>query len=883
MPITESHEAVQFLKAIFEPEDLILFRPIEIYLEAGKKRSRVDYDGIRYERFGARPGADHPWAWHDSRMASVLQGVIDRTETTLANLFFGVCPRLGAAGQFDQAWQIRTVRALWSDIDDAKPAEAVARCKSAGLPIPSVIVASGHGSHLYWLLEHPAEINDADPPPAVFTEFLDAGLEKPKKRQLYLIDPHTKERLSLDARQNVPGLSVKAQHIQDTIAGIAGKVGGDHTTDLSRILRLPGTLNRKDQRNGQVPTQCVLDEINDGRYPLEAFASLAASSPSRVLRQRVAQVPLPKKRPMNLKRQTRLDSLLAMCAAAETGRRSEADYAVCCYAVEVGMDADQAWQAVCGVGKFAEAGRRYFEITWSAAKQHTREKILHEAQDKAGKRKAQADKAKQRADGGDHGQEIPEADDDPHRLARMNLERYAENGRTLKYWRDEWYAWKSRANCYRKITSNELRAKLSLSIKEEFDRIAVAKQDEGAGGDEPIVSQKVTMALVSNVLQATSGMTVLSSHIEPGTWIPDRSRRLYVSMANGLLDIEAVLANESLEKCMRENTPDWFSTVSLPYSFDPEAACPKWEAFLRYSMEDDPERKAVLQEWAGYLLTPSTDEQKFMILAGEGGNGKSVFIAGITGMLGIDNTATVPLEMFGQRFALTSTLGKLLNACGDAGEIEKADEGNIKAFTSGNQMTFDRKNLPPVDAVPTARLMIACNNLPRWSDRSQGIWRRLIPIPWNVQVPKEKRIKGMDKSTWWLKQGELPGILNWAIHGLFRLRSQNCFTESAAVTEALDDYQDEVNPARVFLKTFLEKSACRIKSNHVYSHYVRWVKQQGSHPLNERSFGKEIKRAFPSASRLKCGGREERYWCYDGIGYAVDAIAGEEIEQKDLF
>ena len=32
---------------------------------------------------------------------------------------------------------------------------------------------------------------------------------------------------------------------------MAQKLGGDHTQDLARILRLPGTLNRKDERNGK--------------------------------------------------------------------------------------------------------------------------------------------------------------------------------------------------------------------------------------------------------------------------------------------------------------------------------------------------------------------------------------------------------------------------------------------------------------------------------------------------------------------------------------------------------------------------------------------------------------------------------------------------------
>lgn len=388
-PESGTVQAIRFLKAIFQPEDLILFRPIEVYIEGGKKRAKVDADGIRYDRFGGRAG-DAEWLWHDSRMEVAVQQIIARANTTLCNIFFGVCPRLGNNQQYDQAWQIRTVRTLWADIDDATPDEAVDRCKASGVPLPSIVIGSGNGTHLYWLLEQAAVIDDACRPPPVHSEWIDRGEGKSKQRKLYLLDPHTKEKLSLDARQNVPLLSDRAQRIQDAIAGIAAKVGGDHTIDLSRILRLPGTLNRKDQRNGRAPTECRLVHLDtDCRYSLSTLLAFSENSPSRVKRAKVQQVPLPPKKRMNASRQDRMNSLIASCAAAEIGARSEVDFSLCCYAVECGQDPEEIWQAASGVGKFAEEGKRYFDLTWEAAKLHTRERLFSKA---AKKEKRKADK-----------------------------------------------------------------------------------------------------------------------------------------------------------------------------------------------------------------------------------------------------------------------------------------------------------------------------------------------------------------------------------------------------------------------------------------------------------------------------------------------------------
>src|SRR5262245_60211733 len=121
----------------------------------------------------------------------------------------------------------------------------------------------------------------------------------------------------------------------------------------------------------------------------------------------------------------------------------------------------------------------------------------------------------------------------------------------------------------------------------------------------------------------------------------------------------------------------------------------------------------------------STDAQRMLCLVGEGANGKSVVLAGLHAMLGQDNVSTVPLEDFGRRFSMAQTLGKLANVCPEVGELDKTAEGTLKAFVSGDRMTFERKCKDGFSARPTARLVLSTNNLPRFVDRSEGVWRRL--------------------------------------------------------------------------------------------------------------------------------------------------------------
>ena len=462
-----------------------------------------------------------------------------------------------------------------------------------------------------------------------------------------------------------------------------------------------------------------------------------------------------------------------------------------------------------------------------------------------------------------------EADDDPHRLARVNIDRYASrfDGATLCNWRDEWYVWK--VNKYRKIPAGELAAKLNLSVKHEFDRLNIEEQEASTKKVRP--ASKVTKALVGNVLEATKGMTVLSSHLELGTWIDSkagiRERRQYIALENGILDMDALFSG--LDDVLIQHTPRWFSTTCLPYKFDPDAKCQKWMDFLTHNLEGDQERINLLQEWAGYMLLPDTGQQRFLVLEGEGANGKSVYMAALEAMLGEENCSHVPLELFGDRFSRTQTLGKLANIAPDVGELDKPAEGHLKSFTGGEKMFFDRKNLAGLEAYPTARLMIGCNNKPRFSDKSDGIYRRMILVPLRIQIADEQRIRNMDKPWWWQKSGELPGMLLWAIAGLDRLQRNGCFTIPTICQNALDDYRMDNNPAMQFLREFtsLDEDS-ETPCAELYDRYKRWCTDNGYHPLSSRSFGREISRLSPSNQKVRREQRRiigTRTWCYIGL------------------
>lgn len=473
-----------------------------------------------------------------------------------------------------------------------------------------------------------------------------------------------------------------------------------------------------------------------------------------------------------------------------------------------------------------------------------------------------------------------EADDDPHRLAKVFMAEHSPWERVV-CWRGGWWAWDI---YYREIMDSDLRAAVTRGVKAEFDRLnveaqmmATVKKSDDDG--EPPKTRKVTTRLINDVIQALRSVANLPGHIEQQTWLDGTDRPNCINLENCILDLDAFL--QAREGWNQPHTPNWFSPVHLPYAIDLECkncGTHKWNAFMQRVMGDDPEAILTLQEWAGYCLVRDNSYQKFLLLEGEGQNGKSVFCAALIALLGRQNVSTVPLERFGDRFSLATTIGKLANVATESTEMDDAAEGILKAFTSGDPMQFEVKHKQPFTGIPTARFTMAMNNRPRFKDGSGGLWRRMLIVRFDQTITAKERVLGMDNPAWWERSGELPGIFWWAVIGLHRLRRQFAFTESEKSKGAVAEYRTETNPVRAFLADVCEEDPAGITyTQELYDAYSKWCKSRGHHSMADSRFGRELKRIYPNVSRLRSS-QGTRPWYYKGITYRDADVSGSNLE-----
>jgi hypothetical protein len=111
-------------------------------------------DIVELRALGVRDGsnvAERDWIRAAHIATPGVQGWIERVAAKRLNVYVGANPRK-AEGKGDAA-NVALARSIFADFDGVEPHEAVMRAEAASLPSPTLVIASGHGAHLYWCLE----------------------------------------------------------------------------------------------------------------------------------------------------------------------------------------------------------------------------------------------------------------------------------------------------------------------------------------------------------------------------------------------------------------------------------------------------------------------------------------------------------------------------------------------------------------------------------------------------------------------------------------------------------------------------------------------------------------------------------------------------------
>src|SRR5262249_48162159 len=89
------------------------------------------------------------------------------------------------------------------------------------------------------------------------------------------------------------------------------------------------------------------------------------------------------------------------------------------------------------------------------------------------------------------------------------------------------------------------------------------------------------------------------------------------------------------------------------------------------------------------------------------------------------------------------------------------DEAKIKSLTGGDKITARFMRQDFFDFTPTFKLFICGNHKPRLDSVDEAIRRRLLLVPFTVQIPVDERGQGLAEKL----EAEWPAIPRWVIDG----------------------------------------------------------------------------------------------------------------------
>jgi len=283
-------------------------------------------------------------------------------------------------------------------------------------------------------------------------------------------------------------------------------------------------------------------------------------------------------------------------------------------------------------------------------------------------------------------------------------------------------------------------------------------------------------------------------------------------------------------------------TKRVAADFVPDAPCPKWERFLHEVMLQDGETIDYLQKALGYTLTGSVREEVLHFCFGGGRNGKSVF-ANILRRLFNDYSVVAPAEMLmvrdrgnGANNDVARLVGARLLLANETRNGQAMDDLALKTLVSTETISARFLHREFFEFKPTHAIWMRGNHKPLIRDESEGAWRRIRLVPFELDLSPEQVDPHLEDTLW----EEREGILTWAVQGCLLWQKEG-LTSSPRIKAASAMYRKDCDLFGEFLEEIcvIDKAAS-INQRTLWGDYKDWCEANGVREGSKKNFTRRL-------------------------------------------
>lgn len=351
-----------------------------------------------------------------------------------------------------------------------------------------------------------------------------------------------------------------------------------------------------------------------------------------------------------------------------------------------------------------------------------------------------------------------------------------------------------------------------------------------------------------------------------------------VTCENGVLDLSSMTFGA--------HDRGLLATKKLGVAYDPAAKAPKWEKFLSEVLPD-PSMRDYLQRAIGYTLLGEPVRKAIFMLHGPSHTGKSQVVNALSAIFGSfsegakEQTFRVNDAANGPTPGLHKLRGARLVTASESTEGVKLDEALIKQLTGGDAINSRPLYGDEETWTPEFSIWLATNHLPKFSSDDNAIWRRVKPIHFGVVFGQDGRDEVMDIGRALVAE-EGPGILNWILDGVKGYRERG-LVEPATLTEGVTAYQNESDPVARFIQesaaqdSIVLEAEAKIDSRSLYNAFTAWCADEGiRYPLTAARFGRRMSTLGYTPGRTSTA----RYWHGIGAGKNTFVSSLQPVTQR---
>lgn len=332
--------------------------------------------------------------------------------------------------------------------------------------------------------------------------------------------------------------------------------------------------------------------------------------------------------------------------------------------------------------------------------------------------------------------------------------------------------------------------------------------------------------LIINKLAAQIALTNRKS-IDEFLQYPIKAR--CVNMQNGIFEYDL--------GALRARTVEDLFFGYLDYDYNPDATCPTFINYLNTSIEDPESIQAVLEFiGAGMFHYPSQKLQKFLLLLGEGGNGKSVLLDIIRTLAGTEACTSVMITEDSKKDERDKLKGKKFNLLDEQDHIKNPISA-IKSLVTGGMLIGGELYESTTEFKNDAKIILTMNKVLPEFNMGESHMRRMISINMD-KIITDKDITLSDKLN-----AERPGIFNMVYRAYLNFMARGVILEPKISIEEKEDMLETSDRVYAFFKEFVESDINgSVPATELYSIFKGYCEDAGVPYHSQAMFGRLIKK-----------------------------------------